>query len=241
MKKSNMLLGVAAVFFLTCLLAFNFALKAEYESGAYKDRFKDYISLNYQGFEAVKVNGATSISVDITSGPYGVRVHKDAPAYLRFRVEKDTLVVEVDQKNEEVRFQGEVLISLPRLTCLTTSSNHTLAGKPESRVYSKYYYNEVEVKGFRQDSLQLVLDHASAVNLANNHLNTLNVVAGATPGSSPKLSLWKSNTIQKASFDMRNRSNLVLSHVVIPSVRYHFSDSAQAELSGASLQLMGEK
>lgn len=240
MKKSNSLLGAALVFFLACLVAFNFSMKAEYETGNYKDRYRAYATLPFKGFEAIEVNGAHRISVRISKGAHNVRVHEKAKEYLQIRQVGSKLVIEVEQKNENDRFYGEVLVALPVLTSLSTSSRYTMAGKPKQHLASAYFYNSISVEGFMQDSLQIQQDHATAIELGHNVLATLNVVAGSTPGSSSKLSIWKTNQIQAATLAIRNKSTLVLDNIMIPSINYQFSDSAQANFTGAALQLLSK-
>ncbi|MFC6998180.1 head GIN domain-containing protein [Rufibacter roseus] len=237
MKKSNILLFTALAFFVCCLTAFNFAMKAQFDTGQYKDRYFDYVTFNQKGFSAVEVNGAARLNVRLTQGPHQVRAHKDAQEYLEIRQEGNKLIIDVNHKSDREQYHGEVLVSLPELTLLEVSSKYTKAGKPANTIAARFKYGNVQVTGFSQDSLQLLQDHATSVLLTNLKLDKLTAVAGTTPGSTPELFL-AGNTIQAAHFDIKNKGKLELNNMLIPNLSYEFSDSASANFTGTSLQLL---
>lgn len=245
MKKSTILLVSALVFFLCSLTAFNFAMKAEYETGNYKDPFHGFVAQDFTGFAAVEVNGSSLITVKIVQGPYKVLLHKRVQDFVQVKQQENKLVVEVNLKEKRSWSNGRhvVYISCPRLTELTTTAQYTLAGKPQfdSSDDNPYVSQVVQVENFEQDSLRIVQDHASAVKLNKTKLDNLQGIVGISAGSGSKLIIGKENQISSAALDIRNKSTLFLHDVVIPAISYQFSDSARADFTGASLQLISKK
>jgi hypothetical protein len=250
MKKSTILIGSALVFFLGTLTAFNFVMKAEYETGHYKDPYHEFVSRDFTGFDAVEVNGTTSlaaskIAVKIVQGPYQVRLHNRVQDFVQIRQEGKKLVIEVNKKEKDTwtNYRHVVYISCPKLNALTTTTDYTVAGKPHLDLYfdDSYIYRTVQVVGFEQDSLKLTQDHATTVELIKTKLGYLHGVLGVTPGSGSKLVIGKGNQINSAALDIKNKSTLFMHDVKIPSLAYQFSDSAKAEFSGRALGLLSHK
>ncbi|GAA4300344.1 hypothetical protein [Nibribacter koreensis] len=241
MRKSNLLLGVAVVFFLGCLTAFDFALKAEYETGKYKDRYRDYVTLNLNVFDQVEVNGATQVGYKILPGTPKVRLHQKDKEFFKVRQVGKKLIIDLAHKDNNDGYQGEILIYCPKLTSVASSSTYTLLGQKQELVWHLYQYNKVMVKGFKLDSLSLLPDHATAIELDSTSIKYLAVKAGATPGSNAKVTLYPNNQIHQAQFDMQHKSQLVLQNVQIPLASYQFSPQAEGTFTGASLQLLSKK
>ena len=96
------------------------------------------------------------------------------------------------------------------------------------------------VKGFTQDSLLLVQNHTSRVILAGNHLGRLHAVVGNTLGSTAALELSADNQLGTTDVRVEERGKLVANNLVLPGLRWQFSDSAQVELSGAALRALAK-
>ncbi|RNI29039.1 hypothetical protein [Rufibacter latericius] len=245
MKRSTILIVAALVLFLGSLTAFNFVMKAEFETGNYKDPLAGFVSQNYTNFQVVEVNGGSKISVKIEQGPYKVFLHNRVQESVQVKQQGNKLVVDVNQKDEAIWSNGRyvVYISCPELTNLTTSARYTLKGKPQVDLFDDNPYGSkiVSIEGFKQDSLSLQQDHGTAVKLVKTKLNNLHAIVGATQGSGSKLFLGKGNQINSAALDIRNKSFLHMNDVVIPSVAYQFSDSARADFTGAALAYLNKK
>ena len=145
------------------------------------------------------------------------------------------LVVQVDfAKPDQYLGWGQTLVvSCPRLVQLTAGTTYRVAGALQPK--NKNTNSEVQVQGFRQDSLRVRLDQASNVTLNGNKLGYLAAVAGTTPGSTAGLTLAATNYIGAADLDMQHRSELTINNIAIAQPRYHFADSAKATLTGAAL------
>lgn len=235
MKNSNKFLLAALLVLLTSLTAYNMALRAEYGKGDYKDPLHGYAKLDFKDFTEIDLSAAGSARVKVVAGPFGVRLSPRAAELVKVRQEGNRLVVQVDlQKPDQYLGWGQTLVvSCPRLVQLTAGTTYRVAGALQPK--NKNTNSEVQVQGFRQDSLRVRLDQASNVTLNGNKLGYLAAVAGTTPGSTAGLTLAATNYIGAADLDMQHRSELTINNIAIAQPRYHFADSAKATLTGAAL------
>jgi hypothetical protein len=235
MKTSNKFLLAALLVLLTSLTAYNMALRAEYRKGDYKDPLHGYTSLGFKGFTEIDLSAAGSANVKVVAGPFGVRLSPHAAEFVKVSQQGTRLVVQVDfKKSEQYLGWGQTLVvSCPRLAQLTAANTYRVAGQLKGQ--NKTGPTQVQVLGFRQDSLRVRLDQASNVTLLQNRLGYLAAVAGATPGSTAGLTLAPTNYIGAADLNMQHQSELTINNVAIPQLIYHFADSAKATLTGAAL------
>jgi hypothetical protein len=63
-------------------------------------------------------------------------------------------------------------------------------------------------------------------------------VAGKSTGSGSKIIILKKNLFRDAKFDIRNKSQLLLSDANIQSLSFHLADSAKLVLSGSAQHLL---
>ncbi|GAA4029998.1 hypothetical protein GCM10022409_12820 [Hymenobacter glaciei] len=235
MKTSNKLFVAAVALVLGSLATYDAALRAEYRTGNYKDPLRNYQTLGLRNFDAVSVPSASGLKVRVEAGPFAVRVSKDAADYVRVTQQGQQLLVTVayPEKSKSLGRQEAVVITCPRLAALTTEGTYTVAGKPQLvRIEAG---GEVEIHGFRQDSLMLRQDQSNHIRLVGNTLGWLRATAGARPGSEPSLEIGANNQIQAANLTIGHRGHLDLA-TAIPRLHYQFSDSATVELSGAAVR-----
>ena len=233
MKTSNKLFVAAVALVLGSLATYDAALRAEYRTGHYKDPLHNYQALGLRNFDAVSVPSASGLRVKIEAGPFAVRVSKDAADYVRVTQRGQQLLVTLayPEKPESLGRQEAVVITCPRLAALVTEGTYTVAGKAVlSRIEAG---GEVEIKGFRQDSLTLRQERSNQIRLVGNTLAWLRATAGTRPGSEPGLGIGADNRIQAADLTINHRGHLDLA-TAIPRLRYQFSDSATIALSGAT-------
>ena len=233
MKTSNKLFVAAVALVLGSLATYDAALRAEYRTGHYKDPLHNYQALGLRNFDAVSVPSASGLRVKIEAGPFAVRVSKDAADYVRVTQRGQQLLVTLayPEKPESLGRQEAVVITCPRLAALVTEGTYTVAGKAVlSRIEAG---GEVEIKGFRQDSLTLRQEQSNQIRLVGNTLAWLRATAGTRPGSEPRLGIGADNRIQAADLTVNHRGHLDLA-TAIPRLRYQFSDSATIALSGAT-------
>jgi hypothetical protein len=233
MKTSNKLFVAAVALVLGSLATYDAALRAEHRTGHYKDPLRNYQALGLRNFDAVSVPSASGLQVKVVAGPFAVHVSKEAADYVHVTQRGRQLLVTLayPEKPESLGRQQAVVITCPRLVALTTEGTYTVAGKPQlARIEAG---GEVEIQGFRQDSLTLRQDQSNQIRLAGNTLGWLRATAGTRPGSEPNLEIGADNHIQAADLTISHRGHLNLT-TAIPRLRYQFSDSATVVLTGAA-------
>lgn len=238
MKTSNKLFVAAVALVLGSLASYDAALRAEYRTGNYKDPLRNYQALGLRNFDAVQVPSAGGLRVKVVAGPFAVQVNKDAADYVHLTQHGQQLLVTLaySAKPEDLGHGEAVIITCPRLASLTVEGAYTVAGQvPLAKLQAG---GEVEISGFRQDSLTLRQDQSSHIDLAGNTLNWLRATAGARPGSEPTLTIAADNHIQAADLTIGHRGHLDLV-TAIPGLRYQFSDSATVALTGAAVRSLG--
>ncbi len=234
MKNSNKWVLAAVLLLLGSLTAYNMGLRAEYRTGNYKDPLHNFAALDFKNFTSVSVPAATALQVKIVRGPFGVRLNKGAASVVHMAQRGGQLVVTANFTGQRP-YWGEremLIISCPRLDSLTTDAVYQLDGKPQTDKNGTM--GRVAVEDFVQDSLVLRQHRTSRVALAGNTLRYLHAEVGSGPGGAA-LALNGSNHIAAADLDVRRHGELAISNLVIPSLRYHFADSAQATLGGTAL------
>lgn len=233
MKNSNKWVLAAVLLLLGSLTAYNMGLRAEYRTGHYKDPLHNFAALNFKDFTSVSVPAATALQVKIVRGPFGVRLNNDA-AGVHVAQRGGQLVVTASFAGQRPYWgrREMLVISCPRLDSLTTDAVYQLDGKPQTDKNGTL--GRVAVEDFVQDSLVLRQHRTSHVALAGNTLRYLRAEVGSGPGGAA-LALNGSNHIAAADLDVRRHGELAISNLVIPNLRYHFADSAQATLAGTAL------
>ena len=241
LKTSTILLLTAGFILLGSLVAYNMALKFEYNTGSYKDPYRNFVTVNYRDFDQISINPATEMNVKIIAGDYNVRVHKYATDYITFKKSGHNLQVDLVYPQEVKRqpYGDLVVITCPRLTTLKTNAFYSLNGKKITSTQS-WDDNTVSVQGFEQPVLSLQQDKATSIKLSNTKLNRLEAVVGLSTGSAARLHVEKNNQIQEANLDIRNKSELVIENLNIPKRQYQFSDSARATFTGSALGILAQ-
>ncbi|RDC64014.1 hypothetical protein [Adhaeribacter pallidiroseus] len=241
LKTSTILLLTAAFILLGSLVAYNMALKTEYNKGTYKDPYRNFVTLNYRDFDQIIINPATEINVKILSGDYKVQVHPFVTDFVQIKKNGQHLQVDLVYPKEEKRqpYGDLVVITCPKLDNLKTNAFYSIQGKKITSTKS-WDDNTVTVQGFQQSAFSLQQDKATAVKLSGNKITRLEAVVGVSTGSSARLNLDKTNHIQEAHLDIRNKSELVIENLNIPKRQYQFSDSARATFTGSALGILAQ-
>lgn len=236
MTTSTKYLLAALLVLLASLTAYNMALRTEYRRGTYKDPLRGFAALSFKNFDEIAVPAASTLSVKIVAGPYAVHISPDAAQYVHLHQQGRRLEVSASfpSRHEYLSNRPLLIISCPRLATLRADARYQEAGQP--RLEKEYAMGHVvQVQGFRQDSLTVLADHASHVELAGNKLAWLRAEAGASPGSHTALHLAPDNHIAAASFLVKAQSELVLNNTVIAQLQHQFGDSAKVTLTGVAL------
>ncbi|WP_324671651.1 hypothetical protein [Hymenobacter sp. GOD-10R] len=242
MKTSNKLVLAALVAVLVALGFYNNALRAEYRSGAFRNPLRDFVTLPLRDFDALHVQAASLTSVRIQPGPYSVRVYQPLADVLQVQRRGRELTLGVNFLGEfRPRFLGSrepaIIITCPSLAALRTDATYAVKGAIQTDQAQPWGESRVLVQGFKQDSLLVQADNGSLVELRDNTLQRLRVVAGHTNGV-PVVRLHLGNHIQQASLAMGGKSQLVLEELAIPDLHYQFADSATTTLPGRNLSAL---
>ncbi|UOR04119.1 hypothetical protein MUN82_14340 [Hymenobacter aerilatus] len=242
MKTSTKLLLVGVLILVVSLATYNVALRAEYNRGEFRNPYRDYSALTLRDFDEVELAPGSRLTVKIEAGPFAVRQHNQADSVQIVQTGHRLRIIDLaKRRNERSHWTPNlVVVSCPRLaTLLVNSSAAGVAQAPPATPLNPDMPSAaVQVKGFRQDSLLVAADQNASVELAQNQLGQLRVLAGATPGSTAEVHVTKSNTISAARLDFRHRSAFVLDAFTIPDLRYQFSDSTHATLPASALQTL---
>ncbi|MBJ6110029.1 hypothetical protein JAO73_13485 [Hymenobacter sp. BT523] len=242
MKTSNKWLAAALLLLLGSLSAFNMALRTQYKTGAYKNPTSNTVALSLKDFTEIDVQAASLMGVKITSGPYAVRVSKEAQPYVKVTQRGPRLSIALAFPEGEASLgprQSVVAISCPQLNLLTASATYVEKGKVHVDKQPGYD-RTVLVQGFAQDSLVVRQDLGAHVTLAGNRLGYLRAEAGQRPGSRSALRIANSNRIQAADLSVQRQAELQLEAGVVGTLRTQFGDSARATVTGGGLRNLGQ-
>ncbi|MDO6390412.1 hypothetical protein Q4E40_09760 [Pontibacter sp. BT731] len=245
MKTSNKLLLFALVVLASALATYNIALKAEYNTGSYQDPYRNYVALDFNGFDEVEVHAGDMLKVQLEPGDqHAVYLYKGNEEVVQISQENKTLQIDVTTHDTQKGVRGwgspHLIIKTPLLKTLRANATHTSNGEQVTNVQrmNAANYLNTTLKGFKQDSLRLELDNGVLVQLDGNQIQYLYAVTGSSPESGSKLLINPDNKIQQANLDIRNRSHLTLLNVAIPALQYTLSEQAQVELSGEALAIL---
>ena len=241
MKTSNKCLVAALLLLVGSLMAFNTSLRAEYARGTYKDLKRNTAALNFTNFTEVDVQAASTMSVKIVRGPFGVRLNNGAKKAVKISQHGARLTVALafPTAGESLGGQDVLTISCPQLRRLTTGGTYRVAGKPRTEK-APGNQRRVRVEGFSGDSLVVRQDLGSQVELANNRLGFLRAEAGVSPGSQSGLRIEQSNRILAVDLSVQHQATLLLEAGGIARHRYQFGDSARVTFGGAGLRNLGQ-
>jgi len=244
MKTSNKLLIAGILFLLVSLVAYDLKVKEAYNSGSYKNAYRDFTSLNFKDFDSVDVISSTAANVKFIQGPFKVIIDDDALEFVKIKQQGKRLQItarfEYDYHN--TRSSYVLVISCPRLVQLNTSAEYTANGKQviDTAVKEEWRMRRVLIDGFKEDSLSIHQDYASTVVLANNTIKSTFAVTGASPGSGSKLIVLKNNKFGNANIDILNKSSFLLNNAAIQNLSYHLADSARMTVNGAAQNLFSK-
>jgi hypothetical protein len=236
MKKSNLLLLAAFAILAVSLGMYNVALKNEYATGTYKDPYKNYKPLNLQGFQAIDINAANKVNVEVKPGKFQVWVHERSTDIVRVKLVGNRLQIDAAYPEEEGN-DGSVIITCPSLAEIKTNAYFQVKGKQEQRKISSYS-PPVKVEGFTLDSLQLRQDNASRIRLNKNKIGLLRSTTGISPGAASHLEIGSDNTIQQAYLTVRNKGKLRVESPKIARLQYDFGDSTEVTFSGSAMGML---
>jgi len=243
MKTSYRLLIIAVLILFGTMTVYDFALKAEYEKGTYRNEHETYTGLTYKNFDQIEINPADNTNVDIIYSPtFNVSVNNSVKDYLEIRQVGSKLIVDLDMKKQGFPTSGKsLIITCPLIKVVETNAVYRFKGQEivTDKLPSGTYFNgRVFIKGFKQDSLTLIMKNFSSIYLQNNKVRYVAASIGAGKSGESSLYINKSNQINSVDIDLQNKSKLNLNDLTIDRSHFKIADSAHVYLSGASLKLL---
>ncbi|MDB5111558.1 MAG: hypothetical protein JWR67_2672, partial [Mucilaginibacter sp.] len=110
---------ISALFLiLASLFVYDLLLQSSYRSGAYKDPYRNYVTLPFKNFDAVDLNSSTAANVKFVQGPFRVRIDKTALEYVTVKQQNNRLQIDASFK-DSYRYNPNpytLVISCPKLT-----------------------------------------------------------------------------------------------------------------------------
>jgi len=238
MKTSNKLLIAALLFLLVSLIVYDYKLKDAYDSGSYKNPYRDFIALKFKDFYAVDVVSSTAANVKFVQGPFKVMIDTNALEFVKVNQQGKRLQITARFTHEyqSTRNPYVFIISCPKLVTVNINALYWANGKQviDTVIREEWNMRQVLIEGFEEDSLFVKQDYASTVILSGNHIKSARVVTGESPGSGSKLIILENNHFGNLNVDILNKSSFFLNDAAIQNLSYHLADSTRMIVNGAA-------
>jgi hypothetical protein len=246
MKRSNIFLGLAVLFLLASILAFDFGIKARYISGDFRNPNEEFTALDFKDFDTIYVNASSIANVNFAQGPFKVQVFQNRADIVKITQQGRSLAIDVSLQHtnyEDTPFT--LFITCPKIARLIADNHYLQNGKlvtdTNARADFVYQnrmidiYKKVEVEGFNQDSISIVQNNGSHVRLINNQFKGITGIIGSSTKSASFLTIEGNNVIDRAYLDIRNNSHLFMSKATIRDLGYKLAPDAKITFSGGSV------
>ncbi|WP_448699081.1 hypothetical protein ACFGVR_19265 [Mucilaginibacter sp. AW1-3] len=247
MKTSNKFILSAFVIFIIVLMVYNAALKAEYQTGKYKDPLSNYTSYNINGFDKITITGASMMHVIVKQGEFSVLRNKHSQDSVKITkvgnrllisIHFDKLPAQQPGKHEAQSIWGynEIVISCPKLNLLETNiytdeTSKNPIGISYTPSLTEFDPNSVKVHDFKLDSL-LIRQNEGIIDLKTNTINTLKTIVNGTS----HLIIHKDNQINTANLAINYKSLLKIDQLNIGKFECTVADEARIDIPGAALK-----
>jgi hypothetical protein len=245
MKTSNKLTLAAILLILVSLLFYDLMLKASYQSGSYRDPFRDYVALNFKDFKSIDLNSSSAANLIVQQGPFSVRMQPNAARFVRLSRNAGTLRIDAAFPGNYENSQADyvLVISCPTLVNFNIDSRYTAGDQQITDTVASldFKWRPTIIRGFTLDSLSITSKHAGSIILQNNNIRSLNAVIGLIEGSGSNLVISKDNHFKNANLSILNRSQLQLHAATITNLKYQVADSARVILTGAATKSLIKK
>ena len=242
MKTSNKLLFSAILLILLSLVVYDTLLKAEYQTGNYKDPYKSFVILKFSDFDILDIHSSTAANVKFVQGPFSVRIDKNALDYVAVSQDGPHLRIDATFEGNYLGNPNQyiLLISCPKLLEVNTNAGYRSNNREvtDTIVRSDWNMRQVLIEGFNQDALFISQDYGSTVVLANNHIRAVKAVVGKSPGSGSNLIIKNDNEFQNVTLAIDNNSKLFLDNAGIQNLNYQLADSASLTIRGNAKDLL---
>jgi hypothetical protein len=246
MKTSNKLLIITALIAIGYLVTYDFALRAEYLAGNYKNRFYNMQPVAVNNFNVIEHNIGNLINLRVERGPvFGVWIDKHLENKLTFSSRNKILHIDYKNKDEFSSYgKNEIIIICPSIDSLTTNSStfmktvKTQTGTISTGIDFHNKEATTIIIGFKQASINILANDGTDIKLENNTFSQLNA---RVEKHNAALTINNSNQIGLANLQVLGAGELKLLNPVIIKENYKLSDSAHVTLSGSALHFIKHK
>jgi hypothetical protein len=224
------MLSVLAIL-LVSVTIYDFALKAEYLSGNYKNPFAGYASKNIKDFNEIEVDAINMLHVTIQQGDYAVRVSKTNTDSIKLTQTGNRLIVNVDfakraaSDDPNVMHGNDIVIYCPRLVYIKTDEHHYSI--PRKKMTDEQRY-EVERGGRSVNLNNFILDSLSIEQKTGSfNINGSKIgVLKSTTAARSRLHISDDTRIGQAEMHINDHSYLTFEKFNVPKFSYTLADSA---------------
>jgi hypothetical protein len=213
------------------LVAYDLELDAVVRKGNYIKPFYDYDSLNYRGFDRIRLNSSSALTILLVKGDFKVLANPVIHDFLDIHQEGDTLIINARFKDH---FRGTnadyaLYISCPVLKDFRADARYQFGDNShtDSIVWIDWGKPTV-IRGFNQDSLTIGEEHASNVVLKRDTIGKLSMVVG----KGGAFTIGPNTMIGGGDLEVMNNARLVIKAADIRHINYHLADSAILEING---------
>ena len=240
MKTSTILLAVALVVALGTLTAYNFSLKASYETGDYKKRFNNFTFLPANGIESLNVKSGERIRVMVETGsPEGLWIRKASKNNVDVNISgsKVSLSWHYDKSEDYERYMlNDVVLVTNHLTSLNVSVSPTVTFKDLIKPGGHFLkYGKVILANLSGKQLALNIGGYSSVDMLNVKFDSLNAVL-ASDSVSSELMIDHACVLEDAHFTSSGPSRLDLGYSKIGKTKFNMSENSSITLTGSYIK-----
>jgi hypothetical protein len=240
MKTSNKLIISATLIIIGYLVAYDFALKAEYVKGTYKSRFYQMKQLSFKNFNAIEHNAANNINLRVEQGPgFGVWVDERLKDKIIIRQHKQTLSIYYNSKDNYRRYaiDHDIIIICPYINSIITNAHFyadtvKTATGIQTTMSHPDFGTPTTITGFKS-TMSIQANTFTKIEMYNNNLPALNALVN---GNNAVLKIDTTNIIKVATIQTSGESVLSLLNPAIETLHYNIADSTELTLSGKSFR-----
>jgi len=223
MKTSNKLLIGVSILAVASIVLFDTALRAEYLKGDYKLPHYNQTLLPLKDFNTIENYTSDQTFLEVSQGnKFEVWVSNGSEKDLTIKVRNYILSINYTKVNSNVQHNYFIHVTLPKLACLST---HVTKG---AKII--YMTGNTVVGILRQDSLRIISDAPTSINVTPVFLKKINIAM-----NQGEINLGGTSNIDTANFNLHNDSKLNIGDVRIGKLSYQFDSMSKISLSGASL------
>lgn len=243
MKTSNKLMISTLVILLVSLTIYDFALKAEYVAGNYKDPYKDYTSNGIKNFDEIEIDASNMMNITVRKGDYAIHTAKNNDDIVQYTKVGNRLIISVDfSKNAKsndpnIAHFNNIDIYCPKITYVKTNDHrYTMPMKktdPENRESGNRAEGVLMLRRFKLDSLNI--EHKSGTIFLGKDTITLLKI---TTTFRSNLNIEDDVYVGQADMHINDQSSLRLEKFNMQKFNYTLADSATITLTskGAALK-----